>query len=144
MRFPPVAELVPHAAPMVLLDEVVEVASDRLIARAAVTAGRPFVEEQGLPALVTLEYMAQAVAAFAGLQGRAAGEAVRLGFLLGCRDLRLTCDYVPLGAELTVVSQRTWGDAQLGSFACTVRHGDTLVAEAVLNVAQPRDLAEVL
>ncbi len=144
MNFPPVSELVPHAGPMVLLDQIVDAAADRLVARATVAAGRPFVEEHGLPALVTLEYMAQAVAAFAGLQGREAGEPVRLGFLLGCRDLQLTCDYVPIGAELIVSSQRTWGDAQLGSFACSVLNGGVLVAEAVLNVAQPRDLAEVL
>lgn len=144
MSLPPVVDLVPHAPPMVLLDRIVEADGDRLVASAQVAAGRPFVEPEGLPALVTLEYMAQAVAAYAGLKAREAGDPVRLGFLLGCRDLRMYCDFVPVGAELQVVSQRSWGDTQLGSFACTVQTGDEVVAEAVLNVAQPRDLAEVL
>jgi predicted hotdog family 3-hydroxylacyl-ACP dehydratase len=144
MTLPPVADLVPHAAPMVLLDELVEVQSNQIVARSIVRADAPFVEAAGLPALVTLEYMAQAVAAYAGLQARADGEAVRLGFLLGCRDLRIHCDFVPIGATLVVTSQRTWGDSQLGSFACTVACDGVIVAEAVLNVAQPHNLSEVL
>ena len=44
-----------------------------------------FVEDGQVPAWVGIEYMAQAIAAWAGCRARAAGKPPQLGFLLGSR-----------------------------------------------------------
>jgi predicted hotdog family 3-hydroxylacyl-ACP dehydratase len=135
-RFPPVAELLPHAGAMVLLDEVVEHAEERLVARVRLHAGSVFAEGGRIPALVAIEYMAQAIGAYAGMRARAAGEPVRIGYLLGTRDLALELDAFDAGDELLVEARHVWGDEQLGSFECAVSRAGRVVATALVNVYQ--------
>lgn len=135
-KWPPVGELVPHQPPMSLLDEVLDFQNDCMTCAVTVRADAPFVEPEGVQAVVTLEYMAQCVAAWAGLSGRLQGQRVRIGFLIGCRDMHLHRKRIPIGAQLVVTSQRVWGDSVLGSFECEVRDADGCVATALLTTAQ--------
>lgn len=137
--FPPVSSLLPHHEPMVLLDALQEVGTQHLVCSATVRVGGAFVLGSALPVLATLEHMAQAVAAWAGWCGRQAGEPVRIGYLLGCRELSLSRDSVPVGTQLTIRAERVWGDNALGSFACEVHAGAELLAKATLSVAQPTE-----
>jgi predicted hotdog family 3-hydroxylacyl-ACP dehydratase len=135
-RYPPVAELVPHRPPMILIDEILDIGETWLSARVAVTDCSPFVEDGKLPALVTLEYMAQSIAAFAGAARRAAGEPVRLGFLIACREMELQVDSLSAGDELEVTVNQVWADEHLGSFDCLVTlHGEK-ISRASLSVYQ--------
>lgn len=68
-----VAQLVPHSGKMSLLDNIVEYGDDWLSAEVCITADSMFADEKGVPGWVGLEYMAQAVAAYAGLQERLNG-----------------------------------------------------------------------
>jgi len=142
--WPPIAELVPHRPPMLLLDRVVAHDAESVICEVRIAARSPFVEDGRIPAVVGIEYMAQCVAAFAGLAARAEGRPPRIGFLLGCRELRLCTDAFAVGDTLTVEARRTWGDSALGHFICRVeRDGETLVS-GTLNVYQgelPEDAA---
>ena len=82
--------------------------------------------------------MAQAIAAGAGLsaRGKGDGEPARMGFLLGCRDLSIAVDSFRVGDRLTIEARRTWGENQIGSFACKVGRGDEVVVEGALTVYQ--------
>lgn len=137
LTFPQIGDLVPHRPPMLLLDHVVESEPERLLCAVTVRADAAFVEENGVQMIVTLEYMAQCVAAFAGLQARGAGDPVQIGYLIGCRQMTLNGDRIAIGTYLTLESKRVWGDNALGSFQCSVHDGDTCVASALLSVAQP-------
>jgi predicted hotdog family 3-hydroxylacyl-ACP dehydratase len=67
---------------------------------------------------------------------------VELGFLLGTR--RYDCRVAGFAAatELTVQVARSLQDAGgMGVFECELRSGDTLLAEARLNVYRPPDSA---
>ena len=66
--FPPIAELVPHSGRMLLLDRVVAADADSLQAEVDITAASMFAGEHGVGNWIGIEYMAQAVAAFAGWQ----------------------------------------------------------------------------
>jgi predicted hotdog family 3-hydroxylacyl-ACP dehydratase len=143
--FPPVAELVPHAAPMLLLDAVTCHEPGHARCLVALREDSPFVEGGRVGAIVAIEYMAQAVAAYAGLQGRAAGQPPRIGLLLGTRELRLLVRDLAAGDVLDVDVRHVFGDAQLGTFQCTVERrpppgagpaAPELVAAATLNVFQ--------
>ena len=141
---PPIAELVPHKPPMLLLDRVLAHDADSITCEVRIAARAPFVEDGRIPAVVGIEYMAQCVAAFAGLSARAEGRPPRIGFLLGCRELRLDTGAFAVGDTLIVEARRTWGDSDLGHFTCWVqRDGQTLVS-GTLNVYQgalPEDSA---
>ena len=133
---PPVAELLPHSPPMILLDEVVEADGRRAVCRVRVRGDSPFAEGGKVPAVVAIEYMAQAVSAYAGLQARARGAPPRIGYLLGTRELTLEVDAFDVGDELVVEAVYVWGDETLGAFDCTVRRAGQTVAAATLNVHQ--------
>ncbi len=56
----------------------------------------------GVPAYVGIEYIAQTVAAHAGLHAFRRGEPVRVGFLLGTREYKCAETWFRLGAHLTI------------------------------------------
>jgi predicted hotdog family 3-hydroxylacyl-ACP dehydratase len=134
--FPPVGALLPHSGRMLLLDEVVSAAPDRVACRVTIREGSTFAEGGRVPGVVALEYMAQAVGVYAGLRARGAGEPVRIGFLLGTRRLTLPPEDFRAGDELLVEARHEFGDEQIGAFECTVTLRGVTVAEGCLKVFQ--------
>jgi len=134
--FPPIEQLLPHRGRMLLLDEVVSVSPGGVTCRVRIRADSTFAEAGRVPGLVALEYMAQAVGAYAGLKGRALGQPVRIGYLLGSRDVTLPGRDFLAGDELLVEARHQFGDEAIGAFDCTVRLRGELVASGCLNVYQ--------
>jgi len=135
--FPPIGALVPHAPPMLLLDEVVESAPGLTRCAVRLRPDAPFMEGGRVRALVALEYMAQAAAACAGLRAGQAGRPPGGGLLLGTRELTLRVAHLSAGDALEVEARNLAEDGPLSSFRCRVRRGEELVAEAVLTVYLP-------
>jgi predicted hotdog family 3-hydroxylacyl-ACP dehydratase len=135
----PVAAIVPHAAPMILLDEVLDY--DETTMRAAVTIRESTMFRDGasVPAYVGLEYMAQTCGAHVGALARDAGTPVRVGFLLGTRQYKIHVPRFQLGEHLIVAVHLIYRDDEMGSFDCRIDLGDRCAAEARLNVYQPRN-----
>lgn len=140
----PIASLVPHQDRMSLLDRVLRCEGDELEAEVIVAPDQLFMDSQGagqgLGAWVGIEWMAQAVAAWAGVQGPALGQAPRIGLLLGCRRYRSTQARFVAGERLRVQVRREFqADNGLGQFNCRllkdgIPHG--LEAGATEEVAQ--------
>ncbi len=104
-----IAELMPHRGTMCLLDEVIESQGPYLRARLTVREDGFFndaVSGGGVPAWVGLEYMAQTAAAHVGVEHRLAGNAPRIGFLLGTRRYRCNVPAFVPGTVLTVSVER--------------------------------------
>jgi predicted hotdog family 3-hydroxylacyl-ACP dehydratase len=136
----PVADLLPHAPPMVLLDSVLGWDAGRLDASVAIRPDIPFFQlGKGVPAHVGIEYMAQACGAFAGLEALENGEKVRVGFLLGCRRYLAAVDWFTDGMQLTVRISEVFRDGMMGVFDCTILSDGRELAAAQLNVYQPDD-----
>jgi predicted hotdog family 3-hydroxylacyl-ACP dehydratase len=133
--FPPVAELVPHEPPMLLVEALLEWSPDEALVGAKVRAGSPFVSGDRMPATILLEYMAQAIAVASGMtdhqQGRAIGE---IGLLLGTRELELCCDELAVGDALELRVVREFADEKLARYACTTTRAGELLARATINV----------
>jgi len=139
-RLPPVAEVVPHAGAMRLIDELLEADATACVARATVRPTQLFVDEAGMPAWIGIEYMAQTIAAWAGVQARGSGHKPGLGFLLGSRRYASDVAAFPVGSELTVrVQLEISGDDGLSMFACTLAMEGREVARATVSVFQPAD-----
>jgi len=132
-----VAELVPHSGKMSLLDEIVDLGEGWLRAAVHITEQSMFVEEQGVSAIIGIEYLAQGIAAYAGSQQRAKDQAPKLGFLLGVRSYQSSTDYFPIGAKLIIdVQLEMQADNGLNVFRCGLK-GEGIAASARLNVFQP-------
>ncbi|MEX5542255.1 ApeP family dehydratase [Pseudomonas poae] len=134
----PLAELLPHAGDMILIDQVLSFDEEQVHTRLTVKPGGLFNRADGsLPAWVGIELMAQSVAAYAGFRARKNGEAVELGFLLGTRKFECNVDGFPAGAELTIHGLRSLEDDNgMGVFECHLT-GDGIQASARLNVFRP-------
>jgi len=138
------AELLPHAGPAVLLDEVLASTETGLSAGVTIGPSCPFHQDNGVPAHVGIEYMAQACGAFSGIQALRGGAAPRMGFLLGTRHYRATRAWFADGERLVVAADLVYFDAEVGMFDCLIRSGDAVIAKAQLIVAEPRNAAEML
>jgi len=131
-----VAELIPHSGKMVLLDRIVECDDNSLSAELVVRDDGLLGNDQTVPAWVGIEYMAQAVAAYAGVMAMRAGEPIKLGFLLGTRRCNSNVAEFKVGSTITVRVEKIIQNDNLGAFECKIQGVDVEVS-ANLNVYQP-------
>lgn len=134
-----VAELVPHSGKMSLLTRILDYGDDWLQAEVEITRESLFADAQGVPAWIGLEYMAQAIAAYSGLQERLHGGQPKIGFLLGSRKYLCNAERFQFGQKLRLkVYPEILGDNGLNVFMCELQ-GDGVSASALVNVFQPDD-----
>src|SRR5262245_46633022 len=81
----PAAEYVPQTGPRCLLERIVAADEQSLVATTVLRSDSLFCRDGRIGSWVSLECMAQAVAAWAGYQERGSGRGPRIGFLLGTR-----------------------------------------------------------
>jgi len=138
MAMPDIRSLLPHAGPMVLLDRVISVDEDSLFAEVCIRSDSLFCSGGGVGAWIGIEYMAQAIGAWAGYTAQLRGEPVKLGFLLGTRRYECRRPIFLLGSVLRVHVQRLFqSENGLGSFECTIDNEEGRVAAATVTVFQP-------
>ena len=136
--FPPITDLLPHRAPSLLLDRILELSPTRCVALVRVEPGAWYLQADGTaPAWVGLEWMAQAASAFSGHRHRLAGRAPRIGFLLGTRSYEVLVASFLVGTELEVEAEAIYLDETgLSAFTCEVRHSGETVARARLKAIE--------
>ena len=137
--FPAIEAILPHEGAMVLLSRVLSHHGDSTVCAVDVDNSGMFRDASGgVPVWVAVEYMAQCVAAHAGLVARAAGEPPPMGFLLGGRRVTFHVARFQRGERLRVNARRVWGGpGGMVSFDCSLEDATTgkLVAEGRLNCA---------
>jgi predicted hotdog family 3-hydroxylacyl-ACP dehydratase len=137
-------DLLPHDYPMILIDAIDSLREKGLTASVTVRPDALFIEPQGIPAWVGIEYMGQAIAAHAGWCARQEGRPVRIGFLVGTRRYDAGCSHFPLGAKLEIVVDTLTSNANgLQVFECRIT-GAGVSASANLNVFMPDNANEFL
>ncbi|WP_312316762.1 hotdog family protein [Atlantibacter hermannii] len=137
-------DYLPHEAPMVLLEQVLDVCVDSARCRVTLSADgvlAPFLDEQGcLPAWYALELMAQTVGVWSGWHRHQQGEKrISLGMVLGARDLDCKVDAFPADATLDIAVHLLMQDSRFGSFEATISHQQQPVATGRINTFQPDD-----
>lgn len=134
MAYPPIAELVPHAGAMVLLDSLTTWSHGQ--ARCAVTIREhaPFVVDGAVESVVTIEYMAQAVAACLGYEALTGGAGVRIGMIIACKRFEAYADKLQVGDALDIEVRSIQGNEALSHFDCRVLRDGALFSEAVLTL----------
>lgn len=145
VSLPTIRSLVPHAGPMVLLDRLISVDQENLCAEVAIHPGSLFCGADGVGAWVGIEYMAQAIAAYAGHAAKLRGEPVKIGFLLGSRRYECSRPVFAVGSVLRVHVQRVLqSENGLGSFECHIDEMEQRLATATVTVFQPANANEFL
>ena len=137
--------LIPHRGAMRLLDRVLVADEEHVLAEVDVPYDGLFVREGRVPAWVGIEYMAQAVAAWAGARARGTGGAPRPGLLLGTRRYEVRCDGFPSGARLRVEARcELIGANGLGQFDCRIDMDGRPVATSRISVLDPPEGSTLL
>jgi predicted hotdog family 3-hydroxylacyl-ACP dehydratase len=137
-------QLVPHSGPMLLIDELIS-ANDQCLEAACTVRDDGLFDVGGgrIPAMICVEYMAQAVAAFAGVRATLRGESIRPGLLLGARNFTSTATYLSAGDRLRITVALVIESANgLAVFDCEITAPD-LHAGARLTVITTNSLDDL-
>lgn len=138
----PIEQLLPHAAPMILLDSLVSADEEQAVCLVNITPDSAFYNSQrnAVASYIGIEYMAQAIAAYAGVLAHAQCEAIRIGFLIGSRKVKIHHSEFKLGATLLVTVVKLYQEESgLSVFDCKIECQGQLYVEAKLNVFQPQN-----
>ncbi|MGJ8667953.1 MAG: ApeP family dehydratase [Oceanococcus sp.] len=140
-QFPCVAETyLPHAAPMALLDDILACDENSILGRVFISENTMFCGPNGVPNWVGIEYMAQAIAAWGGVQAQRRGEKVKIGFLVSTRRMLCALDHYPVGANLEIGAHAvSVADNGLATFDCHIKLDGEDIVSARINVFQPAD-----
>jgi predicted hotdog family 3-hydroxylacyl-ACP dehydratase len=138
--------LIRHRGGMRLIARVLEVDDERVVAEVEVPFDGLFVRDGEVPSWIGIEYMAQAVAAWAGARARAqGGGGPRPGLLLGTRRYEAHCAGFASGSRLRVEARcEIMAGNGLGQFDCRVLQDGHELAVARISVMDPSDEAMAL
>ncbi len=134
MSFPEIESLLPHRAPMLWLDKVIARESERVRCMLTIREQHVFVEHGRVESLISVEWMAQAVAALVGLIDRDRDHHPRPGYLIAIPVGAFHVPHFEVGDVVEIEATRVWGDDQLASFECKVERGQQLCATAQVSV----------
>lgn len=137
-----VADFIPHREPMILISKLLAHGEDTLLTQTDISANSPYFDNKlnGVPNYVGIEYMAQSIAALAGVEAHMRNDIIRVGFLLGSRKLQMHIGHFAAGQSYqTRVTRLYQEDSGLAVFDCQILHNQVVVAEANVNVFQPQD-----
>lgn len=141
-----VAQLVPHAGPMVLIDEIVAFDAEGVRARTSTRSDGLFLPPgaTGVPAWLGLEYLAQAIAAWSGYNELCAGRSIKPGLLVGTRSFTSNVGRIPAGTRLDVQASRVVaGKGAISVFEGRIE-GAGVTQSTRIKVVLPEDIGPYL
>ena len=141
-RFNNISELVPHSGSMLLIDGITSYSEDSIEAFVNQDGRSVFTDDEGdIPGWFGIEYMAQAVSAYAGIFAKSNGEPIRKGFLLGTRKYQSRVSKFKKGWTLNVHAKRELiEDGGVCIFDCEITHNSSILASASIKAIQPEDV----
>lgn len=134
-------DFIPHQAPMVFVDHIVEIGEDFAVAELLISTKLMFCEPQGLPTWSSVELMAQTVSTFAGFKSHQLGRKPKIGYLLGTRKLALPMSHFEIGSVVRIRAQQQYLHEGLGQFSCEIEYAGHQI-QAMLNVYEPVEGSE--
>ena len=146
------ASCLPHSAPMVLIDEVLNVDMENQIVKTSVKIqdNKIFFDKEinGISPLVGIEFMAQTIGCYAYFK---AGKTIpKIGFLLGTRQYENKLEKFENGKTYILTAREIYGDNELVSFECLIyneredENPENYVAKATINAFQPKDVEKYI
>ncbi len=136
-----IEDLIPHRAPMILIDEILEHSAKHLVSSVTIKKTSPFlVDGQYVPAWIGLEYMAQSIAAWDGIKAKQRGNSIKPGFLLGAKSYKAKSTGFSLGNQvMTEIVEQIRND-DFGLFSCYIDCQGIRAVDASVMVYQPSNI----
>ncbi|MES2488210.1 MAG: 3-hydroxylacyl-ACP dehydratase, partial [Pseudomonadota bacterium] len=122
-------QVLPHGQAMLLVDEV-GYGMDYGQAMLTIRADSNFCDGvHGVPAWVGIEYMAQAISVFSGVEQLQRGEAIKIGLLIGTRRYESEVPVFTIGSKLNIIARLSdREDEGISMFACEIRDDQRVLA----------------
>ncbi len=138
-NLPEVAILLPHEAPMILIDKLIGVTDLTIHCQVHISENGMFfdADSNSVPAWVGIEFMAQSVAAWSGYQASLEGKSSPIGFLLGSRRYNSSVECYENGKTLDIFAEQLMQNEGMAAFACTIEWQGEEIASAQLNAFVP-------
>lgn len=138
-KLPDIASVLPHEAPMILIDKLINVTELTIHCQIQVGIEGLFFDKQinGTPAWVGIEFMAQTVAAWSGYHAWLQDKPAPIGFLLGSRRYTSECDVYNQGQVLDIYAQQLMENEGMAAFSCQIECDGKELATAQLNAFVP-------
>ncbi len=152
IHYSPAQNCLPHSAPMVLIDEVLNVDMKNQIVKTSVKIHDDKIffnkEINGISPLVGIEFMAQTIGCYAYYK---AGKTIpKIGFLLGTRQYENKLEKFENGKTYIITAREIYGDNELVSFDCLIynegedENSENYIAKATINAFQPKDVEKYI
>ena len=124
-----------HRPPMLLLDSIVSFTESSLRASVIPSPDSSFYQSSvGIPTWIGMEYMAQAIAALAGIRAVEIGAPLPYGLLIGCRRYVTEVSHFEAEQELIVDVVENFVDAEgVSAFDCEI-HANVILVKGRLTV----------
>ncbi len=142
--FPGPETLLPHGKGMIFLDRILRHDSESTVCR-VIPGGSDLEPDSGpLRPWVGIEYMGQTASVHTVLASEPT-RPLRVGLLIGARDLNVTVDRLPRGQALLVRAQTLLDQGTLRSMQCSLRleAEDRLLMKGRLNAYIPEEPEDV-
>ena len=137
--FLPPSEYLPHKAPMIILDEVIDATEDTAKAVSYVTENsvlKTFLNDNGdLPSFYALELFSQTVGIWSGYRAKQMNLQIPpMGMVLGGRDISCKASVIRNGAKIITEVKMIMSDNSIASFDGTLYVNDEIFARGKVNV----------
>lgn len=138
-------QVLPHRHSMMLVEQV-SYGPDYGEAQLTVRADSPFCDgAHGVPAWVGIEYMAQAISVFSGVEQLQRKEQVKIGLLIGTRRYESDVPLFTIGTRLNIIARLTdREDGGISMFACEIRDDQRVLARGDIKAFRPDDIRAFL
>jgi predicted hotdog family 3-hydroxylacyl-ACP dehydratase len=139
-------ELLPHEGRMLLLDEMLDAGAEHVSCAVTIRPDSMFCDGvNGVPSWVGLEYMAQTVSTYSGIDEARAGVRPTIGLLLGSRRYKTEVPFFSIGARLTIAAELMLRDENdLVAFDCRILDGERVLARGDVKAYRPKDVFAVV
>ncbi len=139
------SEILPHKAPMILIDDILDVNLDEhtLVSEFRIYPEKVFYEKgRGVNSLVGIEFMAQTIACY--LYFKSGCQEPKPGLLLGARLYNNKTEYFEDGKKYQVKVHEVFTDNEIVAFDCLIYDNGNEIASATINAYQGGNIEELL
>lgn len=131
--------ILPQKPPMRLIEKILQHSGEKLVASLRIRENSFGFEKGGVPSWFGVEYMAQSVAAFSGLQFFSGGKP-EIGFLVGVRNYIIDVESFKLDSEIQIHVVPGFVADNSGSFDCSIQVDGIEVVKATITTYKPSPL----
>lgn len=125
----------PHRAPMLWIDRLVEHEGDRAVTSHIVSESDLLVQQGKMEMACSIEFFAQTAAAHVGFEASKHSAPMAGGALLGARKMEFFAPSFEVGDEIFTEAVRTMQMPPLAQYECRLFRNDCLISKGSINVA---------